>query len=290
MILNMNRIIFLFLISGLMCCQSEIESKEEESPKGKLFIIGGGKRGVELVDRMITEADLRNGGYGFILPMSSSEPDSAIIWSSEQFWNAGIRNIAGFNFKGLADMSDDRLDSVKNANLIYISGGDQRRFMGIVKGSPLFDAIKEAYENGAVMAGTSAGAAVMSELMITGTELKYPEYNSTFRHLEHKNIELDSGMAFLQSAIIDQHFVRRSRYNRLLTAVAEFPNLQGIGIDESTAILIHQDTAEVVGISQVVTFELDGKSTVNKKGKIGLRNLMMDVYLPGEKFYIGTHD
>jgi cyanophycinase len=262
----------------------------ENKPKGSLFIIGGGSRGENMIQRLIDEANVQTTGYIYILPMASELGDSAIIWSSEQFIKAGIKGVYGFNFASREDMSEARMDSVLHAALIYVSGGDQRRFMNIVAQTPLESAMKTAYQNGTIIAGTSAGAAIMSKLMITGTELRHPEYYSTFRHLEKNNIELDTGMAFLNKIIIDQHFVKRSRYNRLISALAEFPDYLGIGIDESTAILIHEDSAEVVGESQVITFRNHGNSRFNEHAKIGMSNLELNIYLPGEKFYLGADD
>src|SRR5690606_18086656 len=101
-----------------------------------------------------------------------------------------------------------KVDSIKNANLVYISGGDQNRFMNIVAGTDIEKAIHESYKKGHVIAGTSAGAAVMSKLMITGTELKHPEYASTFRNIEADNIEIKTGLGMLTTVVIDQHFVK----------------------------------------------------------------------------------
>ncbi|NJN26787.1 MAG: cyanophycinase [Cyclobacteriaceae bacterium] len=276
------------LVFGLSNCRPSVTPNAPEV-KGKLFIIGGGKRGAELVNRMIKEAGLDKGGYVYILPMASELADSAVIWAGEQFLQANVQAIAASDFDSPEDMTPQRLDSVAAASLIYISGGDQRRFMEKVRNTPLQYAIYQAYRNGALIAGTSAGAAVMSEWMISGTELNYPEYNSTFLHLEHDNIELDTGMAFFKSAIIDQHFVKRSRYNRLISAIALHPDKIGIGIDESTAILVHHDSAEVIGESQVIIFAMKGSVNWSPEGKIGMKNLRLDIYLPGEKFYIGAH-
>jgi len=255
-------------------------------PKGKLFIIGGGSRSDEMVNRLITEANLRQGGYVFILPMASEDADSAIIWSGEQFYKNGLTKITGHNFKVGEVQDKSSVDSLENASLIYISGGDQSRFMKAVTGTPVFDAIHKAWQKGAVIAGTSAGAAVMSSKMITGNELKYTNYHETFRHIESDNIEFEKGLGLLENAIIDQHFVIRSRHNRLLTAVIENPEIPGIGIDEATALLVKGKNAEVVGESQVLVFR-NKKNSRNISGtKLGARNLRIDIYLPGEKFRI----
>lgn len=267
-------------------CQPSNKEELALQPKGSLFIIGGGSRPEAMVQRMIVESGVDLDGYVVILPMSSSEPDSAIIWSGEQFINQGISNVFGFNFLSGETPNEAWVDSLRNANLIYISGGDQNRFMAIVKGTPIMEAIHQAYNNGAMIAGTSAGAAVMSQKMITGNELKYPEYQSTFRTIEAENIEIAEGLGLITTAIIDQHFVWRSRHNRLFTAVIENPEMLGIGIDESTAILVKGDSAEVVGVSQVIVFSNPARSSRNLNGKLGANQLVLDILLPGENFSI----
>ncbi len=283
----MTRFGIILTLVGLVFsgCNATHQDKQDKD-KGGLFIIGGGSRPATLVDRMIEESGLREEGYAVVLPMSSSMPDSAIIWSSEQFIEAGITTITGFNFLPGETPNPTKIDSLKNAALIYISGGDQNRFMSIVAGTEIEQAIHAAWENGALIAGTSAGAAVMSRQMITGNELRYPEYSATFRTIESENLELATGLGFLQSAIVDQHFIWRSRHNRLLTAIIENPELQGIGIDESTAILVRGNQAEVVGEAQVMVFTNPDHSFFEKNHKLGARNLKIDIYLSGEKFGI----
>lgn len=286
--MTFRSLIFLLLLPAMAGCDSISSPNKQtaEQAKGQLFIIGGGSRPPEMIERMITETGLREGGYVVILPMASAEPDSAIIWSGEQFFKQGIDKVAGFNFLPDIQASAQQLDSIKNAALIYISGGSQSRFMDIVRNTPVYDAIHEAYNQGAMIAGTSAGAAVMSNKMITGDELRYPEYRSTFAVIESENLDLAEGLGLISTAIIDQHFVWRSRHNRLITAVIDFPDLPGIGIDESTAILVNGNTAEVVGESQVLVFRNNDESRNTFNNKTGSHNISLGVYLPGESFQI----
>lgn len=249
---------------------------------GKLFIIGGGARPDALVERLINEAGLRQGGYALVLPMSSAEPDSAVYYVKTQLVKLGIPHVYGINFIKGEPPTPARLDSVRRANLIYISGGDQNRFMDVVRGTEIEKAILDARNRGAVVSGTSAGAAVMSKVMITGNELKHPDNASTFRNIEAENIETKPGLGLIQHAIVDQHFVRRSRYNRLISAVIEFPLLTGIGIDEATAILVDGDKIEVVGESQVVVLENPKKSKSLRNGKLGAKDLRLTILLPGD--------
>jgi cyanophycinase len=276
----LNSIMILLVLS----CSQMHQRFENRHSTGKLFIIGGGDRPAELVDRMINEAGLREKGYVVILPMASSVPDSAFIWSKEQFIDQGIIDVVVFNFRAGELPGEARLDSLRNAALIYISGGDQNTFMGIVAGTGIATAIEDAWEKGAMIAGTSAGAAVMSRLMITGNELRATDYRETFRSIESSNLELGQGLGLLENVIIDQHFIRRSRHNRLFSAVIEHPELMGIGIDESTAILVKNNRAEVVGSAQVMIFRNPGKSKTEAAAKLGARDLRVDILLAGDTF------
>ncbi|GAA4240342.1 MULTISPECIES: cyanophycinase [Winogradskyella] len=278
----LKRIVLLSLFLGftIQSCAQNLDAK------GKLFIIGGGSRPASMVDRIVKESGIDKEGYGIVLPMSSSIPDSSAYYATNQFYKLGVNNVYGLNFVKDEVLTVSKLDSIRNAKLIYISGGDQNKFMDIVQGTAIEVLIHEAYENGSLIAGTSAGAAVMSEMMITGSELKHPDYSSTFRNIESENIEIKSGLGLITNIIVDQHFVKRSRYNRLLSAVIEYPEIAGIGIDESTAILISGKTMEVVGESQVVVFTNPDKSKTTFNDKLGAHGLIMNLYLPGETFKI----
>lgn len=268
---------------GSLFCMTPISAQDAHN-SGKLVIIGGGSRPSAMIDRIIQESGIDKSGYGIILPMSSAEPDSAIYYSGKQFIEKGLKNIFGLDFVKDEVLATSKIDSIRNAKMIYISGGDQNRFMDIVAGTAIEKAIHEAYANGGLIAGTSAGAAVMSKMMITGSELKHPDYASTFRNIDVDNIEIKTGLGMLTNVIIDQHFVKRSRYNRLISAVIEHPEMLGIGIDEATAILVSGNTAEIIGDSQVIVLK-NTQSSKNVHGdKLGAHDLQLNIYLPGEHF------
>jgi cyanophycinase len=127
------------------------------------------------------------------------------------------------------------------------------------------------YEQGAVLAGTSAGAAVMSAVMITGEERR-PTADSAFNTIAMENIVTSAGFGFIQNAIIDQHFVRRKRYNRLLSLVLENSKLLGLGIDEATAIWVKPDgTFEVIGENAVIVFDAAPAKIEKDSASFGLR-------------------
>ncbi len=276
-------ILMLFAIS---CTNTAQNDGNETIPKGKLFIVGGGKRPATMIQDMIRISKVDSSGYIIVLPMSSGFPDTAAFYGMKQFKDHGIENIFSFNMQTHEDMTDSKIDSLKKASLIYISGGDQNRFMEIVNNTAVYGAIHEAYLNGSVIAGTSAGAAVMSKKMITGNEHKYPEYTGNFRTLEANNIEIEEGLGLLQNAIIDQHFVWRMRMNRLISTVLENPEETGIGIDESTAILVEGNNATVYGNYQVIVLRHKSKETKIVNELLGAGNMELNVFLPGDQFKI----
>lgn len=255
-----------------------------QNSKGKLFIIGGGSRPDFLVDRMIKEAGLKSGETVAIFPHASEEQDSSFYYAKQQFEKRNLKAL-DCAFKKDEKLSPSKLDSLKTAKLIYIGGGDQLRFMEIINSNPeVKNLLKSAYQNGKMIAGTSAGAAVMSEVMITGNQLKYKDYENTFDNIEIKNVETKQGLGFIKTAVIDQHFVVRSRYNRLLSLIIENPSYKGIGIDEGTAILVKNGAAEVVGRAQVIVFKNPKQSKKLNGDKLGAQGITLDIYLNGEKF------
>ena len=255
-----------------------------QKSKGKLFIIGGGSRPDFLVDRMIKEAGLKSGETVAIFPHASEEQDSSFYYAKQQFEKRNLKAL-DCAFKKDEKLSPSKLDSLKTAKLIYIGGGDQVTFMEIINSnSEVKNLLKSAYQNGKMIAGTSAGAAVMSEVMITGNQLKYKDYENTFDNIEIKNVETKQGLGFIKTAVIDQHFVVRSRYNRLLSLIIENPTYKGIGIDEGTAILVKNGSAEVVGRAQVIVFKNPKQSKKLNGDKLGAQGITLDIYLNGEKF------
>lgn len=254
--------------------------------QGKLFIIGGGSRPEAMRREMIRLGGLDQGRYAVILPMSSAEPDSSIYFGIQQFRQLGIpaSHLTGFHLSR-EHCPQDLLDSLANAGLIYLSGGVQTRFMDTIQGSPVQEALWQAYRNGAVIAGTSAGAAVMSQKMITGEQVLHPDDGGSFRYIETGNVELSTGLGFLKKAIVDQHFVYRMRHNRLITVVLENPGILGIGIDEATAIIVDRNQATVVGDSQVILYQAKRGAAVGRRGALlGSKDLKFQVLLPGDTF------
>lgn len=262
------------------------ENKIKNNAKGQLFIIGGGKKSKLLLQELIHVSGLKETNYMVILPMASEAPDSAVYYAKKEFVAIGVnpKQIKSFNLKK-EQQGRPQLDSLKKATLIYITGGDQNLFMDKVLHTAAYTVIHEAYKNGAKIAGTSAGAAVMSSKMITGIERKHPKYTGDFKTIEAENFEIKEGLGLLPSVIIDQHFIYRMRMNRLLTVALENPEHKAIGIDESTALIVQGNSVRVTGASQVILLEnLNKESIKTKNGLIGGKNINVTILLPGDKF------
>ncbi|MCG2617217.1 cyanophycinase [Terrimonas sp. NA20] len=260
---------------------------QTNSPKGKLFIIGGGDRPPGLMKAMIDAANLSPQDYIGVLPMSSGEKDTSFHYFKLSVAPVCNNPVVNLDFTKETVNNRSRLDSLEKAKLIFITGGQQTRFMKVVLNTPVYDAIHKAYRNGAMIAGTSAGAAVMSEKMITGTQL-LPEAKGKegFTMVKAGNVEFEEGLGLIKTAIIDQHFIVRSRYNRLLTALHTFPELICVGIDEETAILVSQGKAEVAGDGQVVVLRDPQKMQVKSDGVIGVKKASLSLFVKGDSFSV----
>ena len=263
-----------------------VQAQQGVKPKGKLFIIGGGDRPPSLMQALVKTSGLSPKDYVVVLPMSSASPDRAYEYFKADLEPFCRNAIVNFNFTPERVNDQSWLDSLQKAKLIFITGGDQDRFMKSVQNTAVYQAIHRAYQQGATIGGTSAGAAVMSEHMITGHELQDTVYRSTFNKLRDKNIEFKQGLGLLTSAVIDQHFIVRSRYNRLLSALARFPSLNCIGIDEETAIIVDGSVATVTGERQVVVMKKPEEIKALETGLIKVKDMQFSIYTAGDSFQI----
>ena len=272
-----------FILLFLVCCNLIHAQKTN----GKLFIIGGGQRSDIFMMQLIDVAALQKKDYIVVLPMSSKEPDSAYIYFKKQVGKLTPHPIVMLNFNKNTAYNKVLTDSLAKAKLIYVSGGDQTRFMNIVHKTPIYTAIHDAYKSGGTIAGTSAGAAVMCEHMITGNQKLESKYTETFDNIRFDNLETATGLGLIKNVIIDQHFLKRSRYNRLLSALVEFPSYTGIGIDESTAVIVRNKEIEIAGTSEVIVVKKPKGIIKSKKGNtVSIRSIEMGVFTEGQKFKI----
>jgi cyanophycinase len=168
---------------------------------------------------------------------------------------------------------------------VFFSGGDQARHTRALLGSRLLQRIRQLFQDGAVVSGTSAGAAVMSRVMITGDEAR-PHEGSPFDRVEAEEIVTREGFGFLPEAVVvDQHFVKRRRNNRLISVVLEAPGRLGLGVNEGTAIWVRPDgTFDVMGDGPVVVYDA-GAARVEREGYgLAAADLRVHVLGPGSSY------
>jgi cyanophycinase len=170
--------------------------------------------------------------------MASADPADTGEYQSGQLREAGCPDVDFLVFDREAADSDEVVARLEGITGIFFSGGVQGRLLDHMAGSRLFERVREIYMNGGVLGGTSAGAAVMSRVMITGDENHPLSEDDTFEIIGAGNVITAEGFGLVTDAIIDQHFVVRKRHNRLISLVLENPSLVGVGIDEATAIVM----------------------------------------------------
>jgi cyanophycinase len=226
----------------------------QEAPKGSLIIIGGGNRGVEVMKPFIQLAGGEKSKIAYF-PMASVYGDTMAQERITDMKSFGAGSVLHLYITREQANSDSILSMLDGVTGVYFGGGDQSRLTGILKGTRTEKRLHELYQKGAVLGGTSAGAAVMSSIMLTGDE-KRPTRDSSFNKIEADNIITTEGFGFIDDAVVDQHFLIRRRSNRLISVILDHPDKVGIGIDEATAIWVKPDhTFEVLGRSVVLVFD-----------------------------------
>ncbi|HEX6373757.1 MAG TPA: cyanophycinase [Longimicrobium sp.] len=258
--------------------------------RGHLLIVGGGRQPPELVARFVELA----GGTGrariAVLPLASAEPEASGREKAEELRGLGAEAFV-LQLTREQAMTDSAARLLEGATGIWFTGGDQSRVTRVLRGSPVLDAIRARWRQGAVVGGTSAGAAVMPDSMLTGNQFRAGEdtagyYGDEFSEVARRTIQVAPGLGFLPGTIIDQHFIRRERHNRLLAVVLERPSLIGVGIDESTAIEVGPDGRWTVrGSGAVVIYDARrARITPAAAPVLGTAEVRMHLLPPGGVF------
>lgn len=259
------------------------------SQDGWLVIIGGGKRPDNVMKEIIK---LAGGAKSQILivPFASEDPLDSSLYARHQFESCGAENVKYILSKKEEIDKPENIEMVRKSKAIFFTGGDQNRLTAFLLGTKFLEEIKRIYKSGGVISGTSAGAAVMSKMMITGDELLIKEEKKDeegFRVIKKGNIKTSEGFGFLENAIIDQHFIKRKRLNRLISLILENPSLIGIGIDEETAIIVEKGKKfKVMGEGTVMIFDARKSLQISedKNGNLTVKNLIVHILKDGEFF------
>lgn len=276
--------------SGLAALLFGLVLSGQAAPQGRLFIIGGGTRSESMMKKFVELAAQVKSGRIVVIPLASATPDESGTSMVDEFKKLGVTDAVIFNPTREQASKAETAAILNDAGGVYFTGGDQARVTKALLDTPVHKKLLEIYENGAVIGGTSAGAAIMSEVMITGDEKRPPAAGHEFETLEAGMVITAPGLGFIKTTIIDQHFATRKRHNWLVSLVAENPKLLGIGIDEATAIIVHPDeTFDVIGDKDVIVYDpAQAKVSVTPGKIIGLAGMVMHVLLPGAKFDLKT--
>jgi cyanophycinase len=194
------------------------------------------------------------------------------------FERLGAENVRIVDTETREDASSSTaLEAIAKATGIFFTGGDQARITDILKDTEIDRAIHQRYAEGAVVGGTSAGAAVMPDKMIVEGD---SETNP-----RPEIVDMGPGLAFLPGVVIDQHFSERGRLGRLITALIREPAVLGFGIDENTAMVVTDNQIEIIGAGSVTVVD-DSEATYNNLDQI-LRDEPLAVC--GAKLHILPH-
>ena len=259
------------------------------SLRGHLLIVGGGPIPRDVTKRFVDLASAKGKARIAVLPMASA------VASTGPDKVAELRSLGADAFVLVISRANADADSVQRllseATAIWFPGGDQSRITAAMSGTRSAATLREAWLRGAVIGGTSAGAAVMSATMITGDERRLggdrppSDSSQAYITIDRDNIVTTPGLGLIENAIVDQHFVRRKRQNRLVSLVLEKPELVGIGIDESTALLLRPDGLwEILGASVAMVFDARRSSVTPRSTTLGASDIRMHV-LPAGSIY-----
>ncbi len=223
-----------------------------------------------------------------VITTASSIPDEVAQNYKDAFEKLGCLNVGHMRIRNREDAAQpDYIERLNKCNCIMFSGGNQLRLSSIFGGTDFLDALKHRYEEESfVVAGTSAGAMAMSSTMIY-------EGNAAIASLKGE-VKITTGLGLLQHVIIDTHFDKRGRFNRLAQGVAAQPGAIGIGLGEDTGVIVSQGR-ELMAIGSGSVVIIDGKNIEYNNiadidfGKpISVENIIVHIMSKGDTYNLET--
>jgi cyanophycinase len=224
-------------------------SNAPDAPRGTLIIIGGheDREGDCTILREV--ADLVAHGRLVVTAVASAHPAENFASYKEVFGRLGVADVVEFSVGKRAEGLDEARQKVMDgAAGIFFTGGDQLRITSQIGDTPVLAHLIELYDQGGVIAGTSAGASAIGEAMLV--------QGGNVQSHRIGNFRVAPGLDLLHGVMIDQHFAERGRIGRLLGGIALNPRMLGIGIDEDTAIVARGSKFRVIGSGAV--YVIDG--------------------------------
>lgn len=249
---------------------------------GPLVIIGGHEdktRGRHILKQIAARIGDRR---LVIATVASHEPQGYFDSYKEAFAPLGVTDLVELYVHDRAETQDPRLAALfEGAGGVFFTGGDQLRISSQIGDTPIEKLVRDIHARGGLIAGTSAGASVMSDtMMVSGAG------DETHRI---GDLRMAPGLGLIHDVIVDQHFAERGRFGRLLGAVAQNPRILGIGIDEDTAIIVEGDVFEVHGHSGVYVVDGEGVTQSNiaearPNRTLSMFDVRMHVLTAGDRF------
>src|SRR2546423_1329224 len=218
---------------------------------GGLLIIGGeeDKKDERVILRMLAK-QVGKGGKLVIATVASESPRVLFTEYEACLRGIGMRHIHHLSIDEREEAQhESRLNVLRDADAVFFTGGDRLKITSQLGDTPIFSRMREIYDAGGLIAGTSAGASVMTETMLVGGD-------GDQSHRIGSMLKLAPGFGLLPGVIVDQHFAERGRIGRLLGAIAQNPRILGIGLDEDAAILVRRGRFQVAGSGAV--YVVDG--------------------------------
>lgn len=217
-------------------------------PKGTLVAVGGNEDKTAELEVLSTIMQLPVGGCKVveIIPTASRIPEEAAGQYVEPLMKLGCETVGIMDIQSREDaQKPEFVDRIKAADVVFFTGGDQLRITNRLGGSPVLQTLKGHYQRGGVIAGTSAGAAAMSQAMIYQGKAGAAMRKGT--------VQMTPGLGLIRNAVVDSHFTQRGRFSRLLEVVTGNPGVIGLGLDEDSGIIVREgDHIEAFGSGVVV--------------------------------------
>ena len=254
--------------------------------KTAVMIIGGAEDKIHGREILQTFFERSGGGNAriSIIPCASREPAAISARYQRIFEDMGAKAIQVMDIRD-REQGEDPIWKVylEECTGVFMTGGDQVRLCGLLADTPLIHQLRlRAQLRDITLAGTSAGAAVMSHHMIAGGG----SGESPSRSL----VDMATGLGIMPDLIVDQHFLNRNRMARLISAIAIQPDRLGIGIDEDTCTLFEDDSRfQVIGKGTVTVIDPSGVTHTNQPDveateSIGIHGLRVHILTHGDRY------
>lgn len=277
------------LLALLLCLASPALSQSARGSEGKLVLLGGGGRPSYVMDRIVSAAGGRSARI-LVIPLAHPRPEEEAAEIVAELERSGAGSAEALNLVPEEPDSWETLQRLEQATGVFLSGGDQSRLATVLHGTELLASIRALYTRGGVVAGESAGATALGSVMIVGGGERTNDPDRSSRGINEGGVVLEPGFGLLEKAIVDQHFLKRRRQNRLLSALLVNPKLLAIGIDEETAVVIRSGRLEVLGEGLVTIYDLSWGSRVKSdaNGNLGASGMTLNLLISGQVYDLAS--